>query len=160
VFETLTEELDIPIRSGGSQTFRKQLKEKGLEPDECYWVEHEPQVRSKPDITLEDDPPPVIAIEVEISRSVLDRLGIYAALRMTEVWRYDGDTITDAHLQEDETYQMLNRSPSFPWLPLAELSEWLAKRVAMDETRLIRSFRAWVRAELAPRTPDFRERER
>jgi Uma2 family endonuclease len=159
VFEALTEELDIAIRSGGSQTFRKQLLQKGLEPDECYWVENEPLVRSKPDISLETDPPPDIAFEVEISRSVLDRLGIYAALGVTEVWRYDGETIVVAHLQADGTYRMLDHSPSFPWLSLTELGEWLSKRMIMDETRLIRSFRAWVRTELAPRVPEMRERE-
>jgi Uma2 family endonuclease len=33
--ETLTLELDIPMRSGGSTTLRRKLKRKGLEPDEC-----------------------------------------------------------------------------------------------------------------------------
>ena len=156
-FEVLTEELDIPIRSGGQPTFRQQLKEKGLEPDECYWVEHEEEVRGKPDISLETDPPPDIAFEVEISRSVLDRLGIYAALRVPEIWRYDGETITVAHLQDDPTYRMLDHSPSFPWLPLGEVASFLARRDAMDETRLMRLFRAWVRAELAPLAPDYRQ---
>ena len=155
-FEVLTEELDIPIRSGGQQTFRQQLKEKGLEPDECYWVQHEADVRGKSDISLDADPPPDIAVEVEISVSVLDRLAIYAALRVGEIWRYDGETIIVAHLQEDQTYRMLDYSPTFPWLPLGELAKFLARRDSMDETRLIRMFRAWVRAELAPRAPDYR----
>jgi Uma2 family endonuclease len=155
-FEVLTEELDIPIRSGGQQTFRQQLKEKGLEPDECYWIQHEAEVRGKPHISLDTDPPPDIAFEVEISESVLDRLGINAELRVPEIWRYDGETIIVAHLQDDQTYRMLDHSPSFPWLPLAELASFLARRDAMDETGLIRSFRAWVRAELAP---EFRRGE-
>ncbi len=155
-FEEMTLELDIPIKSGGQQTFRQQLHEKGLEPDECYWVRHEPEVRGKRDISLETDPPPDIAMEIEISTSVLDRLGIYATLRIPEVWRYDGETITVAHLQDDQTYQMLDYSPTFPCLPLGELAAFLAKRDSMDETRLIRMFREWVRAELAPRAPDYR----
>ncbi len=86
-FEEITLELDIPIRSGGEQTFRQELLEKGLEPDECYWIQHEPEVRGKRDISLETDPPPDLAMEIEISMSVLDRLGIYAALRVPEIWR-------------------------------------------------------------------------
>lgn len=54
-------------------TFRRELKQRGLEPDECYWVEHEPQVRGKDEWDPEVDPPPDIAIEVEVSRSILER---------------------------------------------------------------------------------------
>src|SRR5436190_459799 len=36
--ETLTEELDIGIASYGSMTFRREDLERGLEPDECYWI--------------------------------------------------------------------------------------------------------------------------
>ncbi len=155
MIETLTEELNIPIPSGGSQTFRSQLKEKGLEPDECYWVEHELLVRGKKDIDLEDDPPPDIAVEIEISRNVLDRLGIYAAIRVPEVWRYDGRTLTIMVLQVDQTYAAVDQSPSFPWLPLARFRQFLAESGTAGETRWIRSFRAWVRDEVAPLAPEF-----
>jgi Uma2 family endonuclease len=155
MIETLTEELNIPIRSGGSQTCRSQLKEKGLEPDECYWVENEPLIRGKEDIDLELDPPPDIAVEIEVSRSVLDRLGIYAALRVPEVWRYDGRTLTIMQLQIDQSYAIVDQSPSFPWLPLDRFRQFLAESGTMGETRWIRSFRAWVRTEVAPLAPEF-----
>jgi Uma2 family endonuclease len=153
LIETLTEELDIPIQSGGSTTFRKQVRKKGLEPDECYWVAHEPQVRGKEDLDLSEDPPPDIAIEIEISRSALDRMGIYAAIGIPEVWRYDGTSLVVEHLQADRVYRPAERSPSFPWLPLAKLAEHLERRKAIDETRWVREFRAWVRDELSANVP-------
>jgi len=155
MIETLTLELNIPIRSGGSQTFRRQLKEKGLEPDECYWVEHEPLIPAERDIDLDLDPPPDIAVEIEVSRSVLDRLGIYAALRVPEVWRYDGRTLTIMELQIDQSYAPVDQSPSFPWLPLDRFRQFLAESSTMRETRWIRSFRAWVLTEVAPLAPEF-----
>jgi Uma2 family endonuclease len=156
MIETLTLELNIPIRTGGSQTCRSQLKEKGLEPDECYWVEHEPLIRGKSDIDLEQDPPPDIAVEIEISRSVLDRLGIYAALRVPEVWRYDGRTLEILQLRIDQSYATVEISPSFPWLPMARFRQFLAESGGtIGETHWIRSFRAWVRAEVAPLAPEF-----
>ena len=91
--EALTEELDIDIASGGSMTCRREDEEGSLEPDECYWIEHEEQVRGRIDIDLESDPPPDLAIEAEISRSVLSRLGIYARLGVPEVWRTDGQIV-------------------------------------------------------------------
>jgi Uma2 family endonuclease len=155
MIETLTAELNIPIRSGGSLTCRSQLEQKGLEPDECYWVEHEPLIRGKIEIDLEQDPLPDIAVESEVSRSVLDRLGIYAALRVPEVWRSDGQTLTIMQLQIDQSYATVERSPTFPWLPMARFRQFLAEGGTMGETRWIRSFRAWVRTEVAPLAPEF-----
>jgi Uma2 family endonuclease len=150
MIDAITEELNIPIASGGSTTFKRELQHKGLDPDECYWVANEPAVRGRTDIDIELDPPPDIAVEVEISTGVLNRLGIYAALRVSEVWRSDGRQILVVELQDDGTYAPVAQSPSFPWLPLAELGRFLEASRTMDETSWIRSFRAWVRAELAP----------
>ena len=36
---------------------------------------------------------PDLAIEVDISRPQVDRAGIYAALRVAEVWRFDGEQV-------------------------------------------------------------------
>ncbi len=158
MIEAMTEELNIPIRSGGSTTLKQQLKEKGLEPDECYWIATEPLVRGRADLDLAVDPSPDLAVEVEVSRSVLDRLGIYAALRVSEIWWSDGDKIMISRLQDDGTYASMDYSRSFPWLPMAELGRFLEASETMDETQWIRSFRAWVRAEVAPHAPEFDER--
>src|SRR5207237_1109994 len=53
---TLTEELNLPIKEGGSTTFRKRRKQKGLESDNCYWIAHEAEVRGKSVINLRIDP--------------------------------------------------------------------------------------------------------
>src|SRR5262245_37165437 len=88
LLEALTEEMEIDIYSSGSMTCRREELARGLEPDECYWIEHEPVVRGRDDIDLDTDPPPDLALEIEISRSALDRMSIYAALRVPEVWRW------------------------------------------------------------------------
>ena len=160
MIEAMTEELDIPIRSGGSTTFKKELQKKGLEPDECYWVANEFAVRGRADLDLDVDPPPDIAVEVEISRSVLNRMRIYAALRVSEVWRSDGQSIIVSQLIDDGTYVQVARSPSFPWLPLDELSRFLVASATMGETEWIRSFRSWVRNVVAPLAAEFEDRQR
>ena len=38
------------------------------------------------------DPPPDLAIEIEVSRTVLGRCRSTAAFKIPEVWRYDGTT--------------------------------------------------------------------
>src|SRR4051794_39280547 len=102
--EALTEELNIPVHSGGSTTFKREAKKRGLEPDECYWIENELAMRGKKEFDIDSDPPPDLAIEVEISRSALNRMAIYATLGVLEVWRFDTEELTIWHLRGDGRY--------------------------------------------------------
>jgi Uma2 family endonuclease len=147
--EALTVELDIDIASYGSMTCRREDLERGLEPDECYWIANEPRVRGHDDIDFAEDPPPDLVLEVEISRSVLDRLGIYARLGVPEVWRWDGETLRICLLGPDGQYTESERSLAFPFLPVTELVRFLAASATMSETKLLRSFQAWVREQIA-----------
>jgi Uma2 family endonuclease len=148
LIETLTLELDLPCDAAGSTTWRKQLEDRGLEPDECYYLANAERVVGRK-VDLSVDPPPDLAIEIEISRSALDRLGIYAALGVPEVWRFDGEALRVEQLQADGTYQEVAVSPSFPFLPLNEVVRWLRLAETMGQTPWLRQFREWVREELA-----------
>ena len=145
----LTEDLSIPCQSGRSTTFKRKDLDKGIEADDCYYLEHEPEVRSKDEIDLEVDPPPDLAVEIEVSRSALDRMAIYAAIKVPEVWRYDGDKISVHVLGRDGKYVVVERSPHFPFLKMQELEAFLKRRTEMDETQLVKQFRQWVREQIA-----------
>jgi Uma2 family endonuclease len=145
LIEALTEELDMPCQSGGSTTLDREDLARGLEPDRCYYLEHEAAVRDKDEIDLAVDPPPDLAIEVDISRSSLSRMSIYAALGVPEVWRFDGERLRVFRLDAQARYIESEQSPHFPMLPLAEVQAFLLRRNSMDETRLVKAFRAWVR---------------
>jgi len=147
--EVLTEELDMPRQSGGSTTLNREDLDRGLEPDRSYYLEHEPQVRDKDQIDLTFDPPPDLGIEIEISRSALNRMSIYAALHVPEIWRFDGRRLRVFRLTEEATYVETTTSPHFPFLPLNELEAFLLRRNEMDETRLVKAFRHWVREQIA-----------
>jgi Uma2 family endonuclease len=153
VIETVTEELRVPCRGVGSTTWRRQVKDRGLEPDECYYLANAPRVRGKrTSIDLNVDPPPDLAIEIEISRSALDRMGVYAALGVPEVWRFDGETLRVEVLQADGTYARADVGPGLPMLPLDEVVRWVELGASGDDhSAWGRSLREWVRAELVPR---------
>src|SRR5947199_653123 len=91
--ETLTEELEIDISSSGMMTCRREDLRKALEADESYYIANESKVRNREDIDLEVDPPPDLALEIDISHSSMDRMAIYAALRVPEVWTWDGESL-------------------------------------------------------------------
>lgn len=142
--DILAEELEIETLTAGSMTCRNEAMLRGFEPDDSYWIEHEPLVRGRKDIDLEVDPPPDLMFEIEVSRSALDRMGIHAALKVPEVWRWDGEHLFVHLLTAKGTYRVSKRSKSFPFLPLDEFASFL-KRTDLSDMKLFRAFRAWVR---------------
>jgi Uma2 family endonuclease len=144
LLETYSLEMGIEILSTSSLTLKRSELLKGAEADESYYVQNEAQVRHK-DIDLAVDPPPDLAIEVEISRSALDRLGIYAGLGVPELWRHDGNSLRVYLLSADGKYHLSEKSRAFSALPLEEFRRFLARWTSLSETQLVISFRDWVR---------------
>ena len=145
--ETLTEELEIEIRSLGSLTCDREDLARGLEPDQCYYIQNEVAVRNRERLDLTREPPPDLAIEVDITSSSIDQLAIYAALGVPEVWLYDGQTLAMYYLIAG-VYESRDRSLSLPPLTASEVVRFLALSQTMGETSLVRQFRQWVRTQL------------
>ena len=151
--ETMTEVLNIPLRGAGSTTLKLQLHQRGLEPDECYYLAHEAQMRGKRELDLTVDPPPDLAVEVDISRSSINKLGIYADVGVPELWFYDGESLRVHRLQENGEYLQQDSSDAFPFLDLREIERFLGRFEQLGETAWIRSFRDWVEERYGHRRP-------
>jgi Uma2 family endonuclease len=67
-----------------------------FEADNSYWIANELKVPKKRRPNLKVDPPPDLAIEVDLTSSSLNRMDIYAALQVPEVWRLDGDSLNSS----------------------------------------------------------------
>ncbi len=144
----LTEELNLPVASGGSTTLRRRRRKRGLEPDECFWIANEAGVRGRERLNLRIDPPPDLAVEVDVTRSSIDRMAIYAALGVPEVWRLDVAGLTFHVLQADGQYAAAPLSRSFPTVSATDLAGFLALLGRQEENEILRQFRAWVRQRL------------
>ena len=151
MLEALTEELDVPILGLGNTTYRREDLERGVEPDECWYIAHEEAMRNCTRIDLTTDPPPDLVIEIEVTRSLLNRISIYESLGTPEIWRYDGKTLRILLLGDERTYVEAAESATFPGLKASDLARFVAERETMDETRLVKRFRAWVREYLLNR---------
>lgn len=149
--EVATEETETEIASLGSTTWQREDLQKGLEPDACFYIQNEGAIRGKDEIDLTQDPPPDLAIEVNHTSSSLDRLGIYAALGVPEVWRFAEGSLTIFCLQAGE-YCPQERSRVLPLLQREDLLRFLQASQTMGETTWVRKFRQWVREKVDLKT--------
>lgn len=145
----LTEELGLPLGGYGDMTCRREDLPRGIEPDECFYIENERKVRGRQRIDLTSDPPPDLGIEIDISRSSLNRLGIYETLCVPEVWRFDGASVVFYRLGPNGKYVVTEHSLHFPFLKVQDLLRFLLRQSELDDNALVREFRAWVREQIS-----------
>jgi Uma2 family endonuclease len=123
----------------GSTTFRKGAKKVGLEPDTCFYIQNAQQMRPRMRIDMTEDPPPDLAIEVDVtSKTTLDA---YEALEVPELWIYTQEKFT-IKVFNDGLYVESSISPTFPDIPILELIPNLVKQVfTMGSSKMLREFR-------------------
>src|SRR5262249_24092277 len=143
----LTDVLQLPIIPGGSTTLRRKLKRRGAEPDDCFWIANANRMQDRLELNLRRDPPPDLAIEVDVTSSSLNRMAIYAALRVPELWRLEGDVLQFFILQANGKYKESGRSKAFPQVAPGDLMRFTARAPRESNlNRILRDFRKWVRS--------------
>jgi Uma2 family endonuclease len=141
----LSEELQLEIDFLGSTTLTREDLQHGLEPDNCYYIQHEALVREESRLDLMQLPPPDLVVEVDITSFSIDKLASYRALGVPEVWRYEGNNLLIYQLRGEE-YVTSDNSPTFANLPLTTvIPQLLKQRAKMGQLAIIREFRKWVK---------------
>lgn len=82
--KALLNELEIEWISLGSTTLKQQLMVAGIEPDDCFHIQNCQQIVGKTRLDLAIDPPPDLAIEVDLTSKT--QISAYEALKVPEVW--------------------------------------------------------------------------
>ena len=111
LLEMYAVEKRITLDGYGNTTFRKEAKQRGLEPDECYCLGELGEV-------------PDIAIEIAITSGGIDKLSVYQGLGVPEVWFWQNNQFILYRLQQ-EAYQQIARSEFLPDLDLVLLSQFV-----------------------------------
>jgi len=141
--KTMLEELDMEFWSLGSTTFKSQTMNQGIEADDCFYIENEAAVRGKQRLDLAVDPPPDLAIEIDITSRT--RFNNYQVLGVGELWRFNGTKLEINLLQSGE-YIKSTESPHFPGFPLTEvIPEYLERSKIEGRNKTMKAFRAWVK---------------
>ena len=139
------EELQIVLQGCGAMTFKRKDLQKGFEPDKCYYIQNENLVRDREVLDLLIDPPPDLAIEVDVWSMSAARMPLYAAIRVPEVWRWRDEKIQVFRLNRKGRFVARSESVCLPGFPFAEVERLLSQRNEIDQISMARSFRRFVR---------------
>ncbi|HEY9726143.1 MAG TPA: Uma2 family endonuclease [Chroococcales cyanobacterium] len=144
--KALLEELDIEFCSLGSTTFKNQEMLKGIEPDNCFYIQNEAAVRGKNRLDLTVDPPPDLALEIDLTSRT--HPSIYEALGVPELWRFENGRLQINVLQAGK-YIKCEYSSNFQNLPLIEvIPQYVNQCRTVGRNKTMRAFRAWVREQI------------
>ncbi len=92
---------------------------------------------------MEKDPPPDLLIEVDATSPSLNRLPIYAALGVPEIWIYKDEKVKFLRLY-GEVYQEISNSLTFSFLDGKTATEFLHRGLEESSTKWIREIREWI----------------
>ncbi|MBD2133655.1 Uma2 family endonuclease [Sphaerospermopsis sp. FACHB-1094] len=146
LIKALLEELDIEFLSLGSTTFKNQFMQKGIEPDQCFYIQNEALVRGNKRLDLTVDPPPDLALEIDVTSRT--HPNIYQALKVPELWRFENGKL-QINILVDGNYVVSQSSLNFPGLPLIDMiPRYLESSGINGRNATIKRFRNWVREQL------------
>lgn len=131
----------IEILSSSSTTFKRSELQRGFEADESYYIQNTFKVLGIGDIDLSIHPPPDLVLEVDMTSSSIPKKALFAAMKIPEVWRYDGESLWMGNLYQG-AYQDLEQSLVLPDFPRDVAVKLLKRQGAVSETALIREFLA------------------
>lgn len=142
----LLEELEIDFEPFGSTTFKRKSMLQGIEPDECFYIQNHARMIGKKRIDLTIDPPPDLAIEVDLTSKT--QLDAYEALGVPEIWRYENNQL-QINVLENGKYVASEISPTFPNLPITEaISQYCEQSQTLGTSQTLRLFRKWVKDQI------------
>jgi Uma2 family endonuclease len=130
LLEAYAEEMDLDLRGFGNTTFRRKAKKRGLEPDECYSLG---PMGKRPDI----------AVEVVVSRWLVDKLDVYRGLAVPEVWLWK-DGRMEIHRLTAQGYEQRERSEVLPDLDVDHLTGFVV--LDANQTQQVKVYRRSLRA--------------
>ncbi|HEY9700071.1 MAG TPA: Uma2 family endonuclease [Trichocoleus sp.] len=141
----LVVEMGLKMKTLGSTTLQREDLDRSPEPDNAYYIQNQPFVAGRK-IDLQNDPPPDLVIEIDITNTDIHKLRLYSSMGVPEFWRFNGQVWRIYHLVGGQ-YQEVEASPTFPTVEKEKLYNFLAE-AQQDEVVAEQNFRSWVQQQL------------
>ena len=143
-----SEVFGLTVEERGSATFKRTRFQKGVEPDECFYIQNADSIIGLDNWELKGFPAPDVAVEVDLPTDSLDKFPIYAALEVGEIWIYDGEIISFYELIENN-YRLIFNSRALVSLSAEKLTEFIGLSKTKGQTFALKNFRNWLEEQSA-----------
>lgn len=144
--EVLAEEFAVECLGFGSTTYKRKDIERGFEPDVCFYFTNEARMRGKKRLDMAADPPPELVIEIDVTHPSLDKLNVFAAFGVPEVWRYNEREVKILQLS-DGIYQVEENSLFLPFVTSEILLRFIQESESHSRLTWLKRVRAWAREQ-------------
>jgi len=141
----LGDELKLEVLSYGSATLKLKAAGKGAEADDCFYIQHAADISTKDDIDLTRDPPPDLVVEIDLTSESSRKFGIYSALGVPEIWRFDGRSC-EILVLSGPTYTETGFSLAFPSLQKQHISQFVIESSKEGPRQARSKLRSWLKS--------------
>lgn len=142
----LLDKLQIDFEPFGSTTLKNERMRQAVEPDTSFYIQNQAAIIGKNRIDLTIDPPPDLAIEIDITSRT--RFKNYEILGVPELWRHTQQGL-EIFLLKEGKYIKSESSPNFPDIPIVELvNKYVQQCLTIGRSQAMRNFRDWVKNNL------------
>jgi Uma2 family endonuclease len=142
---TVAEEIDLDVRFLGSTTFRRKDLRKGIDPDDCFYVQNTEKIAKKESINLPFDPPPDLMVEIGTNKNSFSRFPIYEALEVPEIWICTRETVK-VFLLNGKKYVESKESVALMNVTNENLTRFLRESLTERRSAWLKKLREWVRS--------------
>ena len=142
LLDAYLEQRELDYVTGGGMTFQRHDLDRGLEPDECYWLANWRAMQGVKRFDPAVHPPPDLVLEVEVSRSAINRISMLEAMGVPEVWRYRRKGALEVRTLNAGAYELVTMSRVLPGFEAAKLLTFLAENPGLSTSGLVRAFRS------------------
>jgi Uma2 family endonuclease len=143
IIVALAEELGISLREMGSTTVDRSDLGRSIELDSSFYIQNANQVIGL-NPTIPPNLPPDLAIAVDITNSSSNKLNIYQALGVPELWIFQQGKV-NIQILIDSQYIEHSNSRAFPTVTSAQIIQWIQMLETADDITVIRAVRAFAR---------------
>ena len=161
VVEAVAAGAGIALEAHGQTTFRHRDLNAGIEGDRTFdlGLDVAPAASRGPGpIDLADQPPPTLAIEVEVNRPANLAGSTWGRLGVAEIWRFDADRRTLGFWvrRDDGTFDRLTRSLALPMLAPDDVLPQIKLAESLDVGPWRAQLADWIGEVISPRLDQAR----
>jgi Uma2 family endonuclease len=147
--------LRLKLEKCANTTWKRRRLARGIEADASYYIQNAEKVIGLLKVDVEFLPPPDLAVEIDVTSSSADKFGIYAALRVQELWVYDGK-ICQIYELKGARHVEIPVSRSIPGLT----GQLIAEALELSKTEGQDKARSWFRRKIQKIARDMRKRKK